>query len=199
LLGETDLHGMTVGYKTHTIYVINSGQNLKMATPGMYYSTDETKTWIQSKANGLTESPFAMAAHPTEEGTIVIGTKNGIFLSRDYGNRFEKIITELQITSLAFNQAGQLWVGGVNEKPFLFLFDLNSLDQQEAPIPTLTEDAIAYIAQNPANDKEIVFATFNKDIYISSDGGEHWSAIAEKGTGSPLKNKNLQLMKAGYN
>ncbi len=88
--GESDYHWMAVGYKTHAIYVINERQNSKLNSAGLFYSTDEAKTWTKSAAAGLNEEPTALAVHPTDEKTIAIGTKSGLLLSNDYGNHFEK-------------------------------------------------------------------------------------------------------------
>lgn len=37
---------------------------------------------------------------------------------------------------------------------------------------------------NPQNEQQILFTTFEKDIYITQNGGESWEKIAEKGIGS---------------
>jgi hypothetical protein len=48
LEGEVDFHGMTVGYRTHTLYVLNPQPNSKMKQGGLYYSQDEGQTWTSS-------------------------------------------------------------------------------------------------------------------------------------------------------
>jgi hypothetical protein len=183
LLEESDFHGMAVGYKTHTIYVFNSFPNSKMDTPGMYYTKDETKTWVKSELNGFNERPTSMAVHPTEEGIVAVGTETGVYLSRDYGQNFEKVHSDLDVTSLFFNITGQLFVGGVKTQPLLIQLNIGTLEAKEINVPTIKEDAIAYFAQNPVNENELVFATFNKDIYISGDSGQNWTIIADKGEG----------------
>jgi hypothetical protein len=45
----------------------------------------------------------------------------------------------------------------------------------------MKQDAVAYIAQNPASRKEYAIATFTRDVYLSRDGGKSWKPIAEKG------------------
>jgi hypothetical protein len=182
LKGETDFHKMAVGYKTHTIYVLNYAPNSKMDTPGMYYTKDETETWVKSDIKGLNENPTFVAAHPIEDGVVAVGTPGGVYLSKDYGNNFEKVYSDLQVTSLFFNHLGQLLIGGVNPQPLLLQLDIKSLKSEEIGIPTLREkDFIVFIAQNLVNENELVFATFDRDVYISNDSGENWTAIAEKG------------------
>lgn len=42
---------------------------------------------------------------------------------------------------------------------------------------------IGYIAVNPAQPDEMVFATFGRDIYLSQDDGQSWKQIARAGKG----------------
>jgi hypothetical protein len=48
-------------------------------------------------------------------------------------------------------------------------------------VPPLSEDAVAYIAQNPALRSEYAFATFGRSVYLSKDAGRSWSRIASRG------------------
>ncbi|MFC4765857.1 F510_1955 family glycosylhydrolase [Effusibacillus consociatus] len=184
LSGETDFHGMSVSYKTHTIYVLNPAPNSKMNSAGMYYSKDETKTWTRSEMKGVNEELSALAIHPTTDAVVAVGTENGIYVSKDYGQNFAKIVPNIQITSLFFGRKGELYAGGLaNNKPFLLEIDVDSKKTEEINIPPLKEDAVTYIAQNPVNENEMVFATVKKDVYLSSDKGESWKWIAEQGKG----------------
>jgi len=49
-------------------------------------------------------------------------------------------------------------------------------------LPPLSEDAVAYIAQNPASRSEYAIATFGKSVYLSRDAARSWSRIAERGS-----------------
>jgi hypothetical protein len=49
-------------------------------------------------------------------------------------------------------------------------------------LPPLTDDAVAYIAQNPARRREYAIATFERSVYLSKDGGNTWSQIAARGS-----------------
>lgn len=46
--GESDFHLMSVGYTRHAIYLLNPGQNAKLA-PGMHYSLDDGATWSRGR------------------------------------------------------------------------------------------------------------------------------------------------------
>jgi hypothetical protein len=42
-------------------------------------------------------------------------------------------------------------------------------------------DVIAYLSGNPANAKELAFATEKKDVYIFTNLGVTWEQIANQG------------------
>ncbi|TFE27467.1 F510_1955 family glycosylhydrolase [Cohnella luojiensis] len=184
LEGETDFHDMSVGYKTHAIYVFNPAPNSKMTSLGLFYSLDETKTWTKSESRGVEGEPAALAVHQVKENIIALGTQTGAYISRDYGKRFEKIVSDLQVTALYFDNEGKLMVGGYNQKPVLQVVDIETKSMNTIPIPKLDDDdAITFMAQNPIMAIEMVFATTKKDIYLSHDEGNNWIKIADQGKG----------------
>jgi hypothetical protein len=184
LYGEIDFHGMSVGYHSHAMYVFNPSPNKKMSETGLHYSTDETKTWKKSKVAGLEGQPSAITVHPTNEAIVAVSSDKGVYLSKDYGNQFEKIGPPMQATSLFFNVEGELYAAGLNPQPALVRINLESNESQYLNIPAMTEDVIAFIGQSPVNNQELSIMTFNKDVYISSDGGANWTTIVEQGKGT---------------
>jgi hypothetical protein len=181
LYGEIDFHGMAVGYKSHAIYVLNPQSNSRMDDTGLYYTLDETKTWEKSQMTGLDGQPSAMAVHPTEEATIVITTNEGVFISTDYGNQFKKLLPTLA-TAATFTIDGVLVLGTIENGISIMTVDSNTGEQKEIAVPEFDEeDAISYLAVNPQNTQELVFTTYNKDIFITKDTGANWVKIAEKG------------------
>lgn len=48
-------------------------------------------------------------------------------------------------------------------------------------MPDLEGDVITYIQQNPVYEEELVFATGERDIYFSHDGGKSWEQSVENG------------------
>ncbi len=181
LYKEEDFHGMTVGYQTKDIYVFNPKPNSKMSEAGFYYSTDDAKTWNKAKFEGIVDQPSSLAAHPIEKGVVAIGTATGVYISKDYGNKFELLLSYDDVTSISFTNDNALLAGGGNGKASLAKVDLNTKEQTEIPIPTLEKDSIAYVKQNPVNKDELVFSTFEKDIYLSKDNGIKWKKIVDKG------------------
>ncbi|KAB7664162.1 hypothetical protein F9279_23185 [Bacillus sp. B1-b2] len=191
LYGEIDFHGMGVGYYSHTIYVINPQPNSRMDDTGLYYTLDNTKTWKKSMMNGVEGEAAAIAVHPEKDNIVTISTNQGLYVSTDFGNNFE-IITETPTTSVAFNEEGNILAGLISEKPVLVEINYSTRELKEIVIPELgKDDAIGYIASSPKDTQDLVFTTFLKDIFITTNGGEHWKKIADKGNGSSLDAKNI--------
>ncbi|BCJ88358.1 F510_1955 family glycosylhydrolase [Effusibacillus dendaii] len=179
--GESDFHVMSVGYQTHAIYVDNEHPNSKMKGSGLFYSKDEAKTWTQSEAQGATGTLTSMAVHPAKESVVALGTDKGVYLSKDYGQTFEQILSDVQVTTLYFNKQGNLYVGGTKTKAVLLLLNPDTKQTTEINIPELNNDAVAYVAENQKNEQQIAFATYNKNVYTSSDAGKSWTKIANLG------------------
>lgn len=198
--GESDFHLMGVGYENHAVYVINSAPNSELDS-GLYYSLDDGETWQQAAATGLTARPFGLAVHPTEASMVAMATEAGLFLSDDFGNSFAPIAPSAGegeggaitfiifhpqdaaglVTAVIFHPNGEMLLFGANE---LFAYDLPSGELTELPAPSLAEgDTMGYIAVNPLDNDEIALATFGRDIFLSPDGGQTWSQIAEEGKG----------------
>lgn len=182
LYGEVDFHNMDVSEQTHTIFVMNPEPNEKMDSTGLYYSRDEAQTWIKSQMTGLDGEVTALAVHPTQDAMVAVGTRNGLYLSSNYGDQFEKIVSDRGITALSFGAQGQLFAGGYNNGASLLHVNMETEQQEEIMIPSLDEDAVLYFAQNPTNENEMVFVTYNKDVYLSEEAGASWTKIVGNGT-----------------
>ncbi|OME78707.1 hypothetical protein BK120_23515 [Paenibacillus sp. FSL A5-0031] len=178
LYGVEDFHGMAVGYQTHTIYVINAQPNERMSEPGLYVTTDETKSWRKSEINGINSAVSSISAHPTNPGTVAVGTSSGVFLSNDYGDQFKKLASDQEVTALAFGKNGDLFIGGRGTLQQQTGNTLKNLSLTSSDL----ESVIVYIAQNPQNDNEIAYATSNMDVFVSKDSGLNWNQITEKGS-----------------
>lgn len=189
LYGEIDFHLMSVEYRSHAIYVINPQLNSRMDSTGLYYSTDEAKTWTKSAMKGISEEPTTIAVHPSNGAMLAIGTQSGVFLSKDNGQTFEKMVSKGQATSLFFNANGTLFVGGYDKQAYLLKLNIENKQSDEINLPDISEDdAIAYIAENPINAKEMAIATFKKDVYVSHDNASQWIKVADQGKGIDEKN-----------
>ncbi|SDJ12549.1 F510_1955 family glycosylhydrolase [Alteribacillus bidgolensis] len=182
LYEEIDFHHMDVGYNTHTIFVFNPEPNSRMEAPGLYYSTDETETWERSALQGIQEEMTSLAAHPTKEKVLAIGTKSDVYLSEDFGDMFEPLGVDTRITAVLFGHDGSLFAAGTGESVQLLQIDPETRNIDEWQLPELeTDNSILYIAQNPAEENTVVFVTEQKDIYYTENSGETWNLLAEKG------------------
>lgn len=183
LAGEADFHLLAVSYKTADVYVYNPQPNSRIPEPGIYWTADQGMTWRRAAADGLTGRLFALAVHPRKPGIVAAGTDRGLFLSRDHGGRFERTGGAKQVTAVAFDLAGEhLWLAGLDEKATLARLRTNNPEVGPLSLPSLDpQDAVAYIAQNPADRNQWAIATFKRDVYLTVDAGKTWRQIAADG------------------
>lgn len=179
LEGEVDFHGMSVSYRTHTLYAFNPEPNSKMEQVGLFYSKDEGETWEHSQMAGISSQITALAVHPTEDSIVALGTESGVYLSTDYGQTFAAIYEEQPISSIAFMDTGDLIIGTV--KPELLKVNLETKQPIIIRVPVQKGGFIAYISGNPVNTQELALVTESKDVYLSTDDGVTWQQIAKQG------------------
>jgi photosystem II stability/assembly factor-like uncharacterized protein len=150
---------------------------------GFFYSKDDGKTWSQSQLNVLPQTAAGtIAAHPTDENMVGISTPEGIFVSKDNGNTFERFTQKINTTTFVFQEKSILFAAIENNKPVLIKQSLDSKQEEVLSVPKLDEkDHIMYIASNPTDEKEIVIATMNGDIFMTKNNGESWTRLASKG------------------
>lgn len=184
LQGESDFHIVATGYATNTVYVVNPAKNSRMPTRGIYRTRNDGLQWTLSQARGLTGEVRALAVHPQDGNLVAAGTDSGLYLSRNAGNDFERLYGGSQVVGLAFDLDGKsLWYGSYAGKATLTRSTIDPNAKADVlPIPTLQQDAVAYIAQNPARRNEIAIATFKRHVFVSKDAGRNWTAIATDGT-----------------
>lgn len=182
--GEIDFHAVTAGYRSHAVYVWNPQPQAKLKEAGVYGTVDDGKTWTKSKLAGISGELGVLAAHPDKPEVLALGTSTGLYLSKDSGGTVEPLFTGKQITSIAYGPDGSLYAGTYSSgKAGLVRFAPG--DAQPAEIGAFPQlggnDAIAYIAVNPANGKEWAAASYNLALYTSSDEGATWREIMEQG------------------
>lgn len=182
LQGESDFHLLASGFDSATLYVYNTRPNSRMSAPGLYSSRNDAANWQRASAQGIGEAPTALAAHPSDSRVVAVATGAGLYLSRDAGQRFRAVIEGDQIVSATFSLDGSsLWFGSYGDAAKLSRLDLQTREVTAIGVPELDEDAVAYLAQNPAQPQEWAMATFKRDVYLSKDAGTTWRAIAKAG------------------
>jgi hypothetical protein len=182
LEGETDFHLLATGWNTNAIYVWNPAPSSRMRVPGLHWTRNEGFVWKPARAAGLEGAPRALAVHPDDPATVAVATENGVYLSRDSGERFKDVATGMEGLAVYFELGGkQLWYGAFDGRPVLARVPLDGGGAERMPLPQLERDAVAYIAQNPARRDELAIATFRRNVYLSADRGRTWRQIAADG------------------
>jgi photosystem II stability/assembly factor-like uncharacterized protein len=182
--GESDFHLMAAGYGTNAVCVYNAGRNSRMDGPGLYCTLNQGFSWNRAEAKGLQGDILSLALHPARSDTLAVGTKTALYLSRDGGRSFRALARGAQVLAVSFDLDGEhLWYGAYAGAPSLMRIDLQGKHGESLALPRLGEDAVAYIAQNPAQRKELAIATFRRNIYLSGDSGKTWRTIAREGQG----------------
>ena len=183
LEGETDFHLLAAGWNTNAIYVWNPEPSSRLKSPGLHYTLNDGFTWKRAAARGLAGKPQALAVHPDDRGVVAVATSQGLYLSRDAGERFDQVAGNGQGLAAFFDLDGaHIWYGAFGSRPTLSRLSVQDGVPIGVALPPLTDDAVAYIAQNPARRLEYAIATFERSVYVSKDGGKTWSQIAARGT-----------------
>jgi hypothetical protein len=182
LEGEIDFHLLATGWNTNAIYVFNSEPNSRMRRPGLHYTLNEGFAWKPAQAAGLEGDPRALAVHPNHAATVAVASAKGVYLSRDSGGRFAPVARGAEGLAVFFDLDGKsLWYSAFDGQPQLSRALLGGGAATQVKLPPLSEDAVAYIAQNPTARSEYAIATFAKSVYLSKDAGRSWSQIADRG------------------
>lgn len=180
--GEIDFHYLAAGYNSNTIYVFNE-MPVEEMNAGLHYSIDEGASWTKAAMNGFTSDYISnLSAHPTRKELITIGSKDGIFISDDYGQSFKSMNDTKMVTYVTLTETGGFYTHLENDTVYLksFLFESNEEINVQLP-KELKMDPITFIAVNPENQQEIVFVTNTNNIYLTKDEGLSWDKIASNG------------------
>jgi len=184
LEGETDFHLLAAGWSTNAIYVWNPVPSSRMKRAGLHYTLNDGLLWRPAAAAGLRGDPQAIAVHPNEASIIAIATSAGVFVSRDRGEIFEAVMSDLQGLGLHFDLDGEhLWISAFDGASRLARVALGAASVEQFVLPPLTRDAVAYIAQHPVSKNQYAIATFGRSVFLSRDGARSWTRIADRGQG----------------
>lgn len=149
---------------------------------GLHRTLDEGQEWEPRDVDGVNGSVIAIAAHPDEENRVALSTEEGVFQSDDAGDSFEQVLSGVPAPALTYAHTGELLVAeGVEEETALKAIDASGEVVKEIPVPSIEEDAISYLAQNPQSENTIMVTTTERDIFYTENGGETWEQQADQG------------------
>jgi photosystem II stability/assembly factor-like uncharacterized protein len=183
LEGETDFHLLATGWNTNAVYVWNPAPSSRMKRAGLHFTLSDGFAWKAARAAGITGEPRALAVHPDNAAIVAVATSEGLYLSRDSGERFTRAAPGEGLSVLFDLDGKHLWYGAFDGRPTLVRVPLAGGHAAQVALPPLTNDAVAYFAQNPARRLEYAIATFERSVYVSQDAGQTWSQIADRGKG----------------
>jgi hypothetical protein len=184
LEGETDFHLLATSWNTNAIYVWNPAPSSRMRAAGLHSTRNDGFLWQPARAAGLEGAPHALAVHPDDAATVAVATANGVYLSRDSGERFTAVASGIEGLAVSFDLDGRhLWYGAFDGRPILARAALGGGKAERVDLPKLERDAVAYIAQNPAARAEYAIATFARSVFLTKDACRTWTRIADRGRG----------------
>jgi hypothetical protein len=182
LEGESDFHLMAASWNTNAVYAWNPEPNSRMKSPGLHYTVNDGAEWQRARASGIAGDLHGMSVHPDQASTVALSTSQGLFVSRDYGERFTRLASGFSFAPLFDLDGKTLWHTAVKQDALLLVrLSLDKGPRQEIKLPRLKEDAVGFMAQNPVAKTEYTIATFQRDVYVTKDGGQSWKQIARRG------------------
>ncbi len=178
--GESEFRLMAAGFHSDAVYLINTAPNPLMSEPGLYHTQDDGLSWQSAAAHDLPSPIESIAVHPTDPHTVAMGTLDGLYVSRDSGATFRHLSGKA-VTAAFFDIRGQHVYIARKDVHAVERVSLNADHIRSVALPISTRDFITYIAQNPARSDELAVATNLGSVFVSTNGGRTWRAIAREG------------------
>jgi hypothetical protein len=180
LEGMADFHALTLSRADgDTLYGWNVGRN-----PGLYRVSLQSGFWRRVEARGLGDV-FSLEAHPVEQETVVAGTRTGLLVSRDGGLSWDHLGSALRgvpVTAVAFHPKNARVLLAYAVRPELGLMQSvdGGLTWASLGMFLGSADAVSHIALSRAPEI-ICLATFSSDVYRSTDRGQQWQRLIQRG------------------
>ena len=182
-LDGSDFHIIAAGYLSAAVYLLNEAPSAQLPAPGIYGKRATSEPWKRAAMRGLAGEVKAIAVHPSDTASLVVGTQSGLFLTRNSGDSFVLISSKRPVFAASFDPSGEaVWFGTYDRVAKLVRLDLEAgLTARDVALPPLKGDAIAHIAFNPFNTVEMAIATARRNLFVSRDEGANWIQLLNEG------------------
>ncbi|WLD92749.1 F510_1955 family glycosylhydrolase [Alkalihalobacillus sp. AL-G] len=177
--GQSDFHYMTVGYKSRAIYLFNEHPNDQLDV-GMYYSMNDGADWKKSELKGLPQNVAFLFAHPSDKSMIGLTSNDGVYVSTDNGDNFERFTKSAIVMAAHFSEKSLFYATAQGKLYEQSLSDKSDLKEWKLP-EIGKEETISFLAQNPQKKDEITFITAKNNVFQTTDGGETWTQLTKEG------------------
>ena len=173
LAGKVDFHAMAVQPTNGDVVYGYSG--------GLFRSLDGGATWERIDADlAQLGNIFALAVHPDDADTVLVGTQTGLWRSTDAGISWEAVVPQVPVTAVAFS-GDQLFAYAVSPQAGL----VSSRDEGESwsghGFFLEGNDAVGYIAPHPEQSGTLYLGTFGQNLFKTIDFGGSWEQLAVGG------------------
>ncbi len=154
---------------------------LAAASDGLYRTMNEKQGWQKVAITGYEGRVFALATHKGTPGRTFIGTRQGIFVSKDFGFTWENLPLNkdgndpaVKSIALAADDPDNMLIG-TNQFVFRSTNGGRSWMKKGGGLPA---GDFTSVAINPSNPDEMLVCEYSKGgIYRSTDKGMQWSRI----------------------
>lgn len=182
LAGEAEFHALAV-QATNGDVLYGFGVD---PSPGLYRTVDGGATWTRSPAEALADAGGATALEvdPVDADVVWAGTPRGLLRSVDGGASWAPAAFDgVAVTAVRFS--------AVEPRALLVYVDDGQVglaasvdggaDWEPLGLVLGGDDAVAAIAPSPSDGKTMHVGTHALDVMVTSDGGDAWTLLAERG------------------
>ncbi len=181
LTGPADFHAAAQSWSDPRVLY---GWNVARRT-ALYRSRDGGRTWAYLGEQGLS-GVFSLNVHPGDPKAVFAATQQGVFVSRDGGERWRPSdgpLGRVPVTALAFHPREPHRTFAYAASPELGL--VRSTDEGRSchslGLFPGGQDAVGQLALDPADPKTLYLSTFSADLDRSADGGKTLQRLVERG------------------
>jgi len=183
LEGESDFHSLATSHGTNIVYVFNPHPNSRMKQAGIYYTRDDGLKWQRVAAKGLHGELNSLAVHPTDANVVAAGTDEGLYLSRDAGESFERLVEyRARFRRSLRTSTAILWFSTHGRQGGLARVALSPAPTSKRyPISGARRGCGILHRTEPHAAQRDAIATFKRSVFVSEDRGRSWKQIARGG------------------